>query len=57
MIKEAEQTISLAQKISEQIFRFLPKQKNLSDLEYGVSVTDECMSWETTADIIRKAFQ
>jgi len=31
--------------------------ENLSDLEYGVSVTDECMSWETTADIIRKAFQ
>jgi len=31
--------------------------ENLSDLDYGVSVTDECMSWETTADIIRKAFQ
>lgn len=30
--------------------------ENLSDLNYGVSVTDECMSWETTEKLIRSAF-
>lgn len=29
---------------------------NLSELSYGVSVTDECMSWETTETLIRSQF-
>jgi 3-deoxy-7-phosphoheptulonate synthase len=29
---------------------------NLSELSYGVSVTDECMSWETTESLIRSTF-
>lgn len=27
--------------------------KNLHDLQYGVSVTDECMGWETTEELLR----
>ena len=30
---------------------------NLADLKYGVSVTDGCIDWETTAQIIREAHQ
>ena len=30
---------------------------NLSDLEYGISVTDECMDWDTTESLIRDAFK
>ncbi|RAP26773.1 3-deoxy-7-phosphoheptulonate synthase [Candidatus Marinamargulisbacteria bacterium SCGC AG-333-B06] len=30
--------------------------QNLSDLEYGISVTDECMDWDTTESLIRNAF-
>jgi 3-deoxy-7-phosphoheptulonate synthase len=29
--------------------------ENLADLRYGVSVTDACISWETTEKILRKA--
>ncbi len=29
--------------------------KDLSQLEYGISVTDECIDWETTATSLRKA--
>ena len=29
---------------------------NLDDLQYGISVTDECMDWDTTETIIRAAF-
>ena len=27
---------------------------NLSDLKYGVSVTDACISWETTESLLRE---
>ena len=27
---------------------------NLDDLEYGVSITDGCISWETTEESIRE---
>lgn len=27
--------------------------ENLSELEYGVSITDECMDWEMTAEVLR----
>ena len=30
---------------------------NLSDLEYGISVTDECMDWDTTETLIRDAYK
>ena len=30
--------------------------EDLSKLDYGISVTDECMSWETTEALIRSAF-
>ncbi|MEI7880580.1 MAG: 3-deoxy-7-phosphoheptulonate synthase [bacterium] len=30
-----------------------PIPKNISDLRYGVSVTDECISWETTERMLR----
>ena len=30
---------------------------NLSDLEYGISVTDECMDWDTTESLIRDTFK
>lgn len=32
-----------------------PVPKNLADLRYGVSVTDACVSWETTERILRQA--
>jgi 3-deoxy-7-phosphoheptulonate synthase len=28
---------------------------DLSKLEYGVSVTDACMDWETTEEVLRQA--
>ena len=34
-----------------------PTSDDLSQLHYGVSVTDECMNWETTEMIIRNAFK
>nr|PID65010.1 MAG: hypothetical protein CR977_02530 [Gammaproteobacteria bacterium] len=30
---------------------------NPDELQYGVSVTDGCVSWETTEDMLRKAHQ
>ena len=33
-----------------------PIPENLNDLKYGVSVTDECMDWDTTETIIKSAF-
>jgi len=30
---------------------------DLSDLKYGVSITDECISWETTEQLIRHAHE
>ena len=32
-----------------------PIPEDLARLRYGVSVTDECIDWDTTADIIRRA--
>ena len=32
-----------------------PIPKDLAGLRYGVSVTDDCIDWDTTADIIRRA--
>ena len=29
--------------------------KNLGDLEYGVSITDKCVDWETTDRMLRHA--
>ncbi len=31
--------------------------KNLSELKYGVSVTDKCIDWETTEEMILKGFE
>ncbi len=31
-----------------------PIPPNLKDLKYGVSVTDKCINWETTEDLIRR---
>ena len=31
--------------------------KNLAELHYGVSITDSCIGWETTKDIILDAFK
>ena len=33
-----------------------PIPENLNNLKYGVSVTDECMDWDTTETIIKSAF-
>ncbi len=30
--------------------------KNLSDLKYGVSVTDKCLDWKATEEMIRKGY-
>lgn len=30
---------------------------NLADLQYGVSITDACIDWETTEQVLRKAYQ
>ncbi|MBN2808186.1 MAG: 3-deoxy-7-phosphoheptulonate synthase [Deltaproteobacteria bacterium] len=32
-----------------------PCNKNMEELAYGVSVTDECISWETTEKLLRSA--
>ncbi len=32
-----------------------PMAENLSDLKYGVSITDKCIDWETTERILRDA--
>ena len=29
----------------------------LQDMAYGVSITDACISWETTEQVLRKAHQ
>ena len=34
-----------------------PLQKNPSKLKYGVSVTDACINWETTEELLLKAHQ
>lgn len=34
-----------------------PIPKDLSQLRYGVSVTDECISWETTERILREGYK
>ncbi len=34
-----------------------PVPKNQADLKYGVSVTDACVSWETTERILREAHE
>ncbi|WP_224982464.1 3-deoxy-7-phosphoheptulonate synthase [Geomonas agri] len=34
-----------------------PMPKNLSELTYGVSITDSCISWETTEKALREAHQ
>ena len=34
-----------------------PIPKNLADLRYGVSVTDPCISWETTEKMLRWAYE
>jgi 3-deoxy-7-phosphoheptulonate synthase len=34
-----------------------PLPKNLADLKYGVSVTDACLSWETTERMLRQAHE
>jgi 3-deoxy-7-phosphoheptulonate synthase len=33
-----------------------PIPKNLTELRYGVSITDPCMDWETTERILRWGF-
>ena len=30
-----------------------PIPKNLADLRYGVSITDPCLGWETTENMLR----
>ena len=34
-----------------------PIPKNLSELRYGVSITDPCMDWETTERMLRWGFE
>lgn len=34
-----------------------PIPKNLSDLKYGVSITDPCMNWENTARLLRSGYE
>ena len=34
-----------------------PVPKNLAELKHGVSVTDACISWETTERILHEAHQ
>jgi 3-deoxy-7-phosphoheptulonate synthase len=34
-----------------------PIPKNLSDLKYGVSITDPCMSWENTKRLLRVGYE
>ena len=34
---------------------FEGNQPQSDSLKYGVSITDECMGWDTTADLIREA--
>jgi 3-deoxy-7-phosphoheptulonate synthase len=34
-----------------------PVSANLEDLQYGVSVTDACVSWETTERMLRSAYE
>ena len=29
---------------------------NLSDLQYGVSITDECIGWDETSELIQWAY-
>ena len=33
------------------------KMDNLSSLEYGVSITDDCIGWQETEDIIKKLYK
>ena len=32
-----------------------PMQKDLSQLKYGVSITDKCIDWQTTERMLRQA--
>ena len=34
-----------------------PVQANIADLKYGVSITDACLSWQTTERILREAHE
>jgi len=34
-----------------------PIPKNLSELRYGVSITDACISWETTERMLRWGYE
>lgn len=34
-----------------------PLAKDLSTLKYGVSVTDSCIGWDTTEEMLREAHQ
>ena len=34
-----------------------PIPKNLSELRHGVSITDACLSWETTERMLRWGFE
>jgi 3-deoxy-7-phosphoheptulonate synthase len=34
-----------------------PMPKDLSQLKYGVSVTDACVGWETTESVLRFAHE
>jgi len=33
-----------------------PLCSDRSELKYGVSITDECIGWETTEKLLRKAY-
>ena len=34
-----------------------PIPKNTADLQYGVSITDSCIGWETTERMLRWAYE
>jgi 3-deoxy-7-phosphoheptulonate synthase len=34
-----------------------PMQKNPADLQYGVSITDACVNWETTERMVRDGWK
>jgi 3-deoxy-7-phosphoheptulonate synthase len=35
----------------------LPADGDLKKLRYGISITDECIGWDETADLIRQAHE
>ena len=41
--------------LESNLFEGNQKLTRLQDLRYGVSITDACLGWDTTADCLREA--